>query len=290
MAGRLGLADRRGSRRWPPVALPAASVVERSRDDRSTAVSSVRSYARAMPLVSLVPLPSPLLLLPPLLLVSSSLLAAGQEPSVPPTEADALRGLRLRVLGSASGKAVGAVEEAKQQLADDAFAQDVCSMKGVTCADEHISVVSLRKTGLSGPLPLELQMFSHLKALDVSHNQLDGPIPRWLTNFHSLEKLNLAENRLSGALPLDLSHLTSLDTLIVADNALSGVLPNDLAELYALRRLDLAGNSFTGRIPAAIGALPNLQRANWQHGERPLRPPGCAPCDPSLCLGWLRPS
>ena len=182
-------------------------------------------------------------------------------------EADALRELRRQVGAGQPGKAMSAVEVTKQKLAEQAFAKDVCTMKGVTCADGHVAVVSLRKTGLAGTVPLELQMFSRLKSLDLSHNELSGPIPRWITNFRLLEKLNLAENRLSGGLPVDIGNLGNLDTLIVADNELSGVLPNALSELQALRRLDIAGNGFAGPIPSAIGALPNLQRANWQHGE-----------------------
>lgn len=217
---------------------------------------------------SLLPAPAPaLLLLAVLAGAVETERAADDKQRVPLAEADALRELRRQVGPPQSGKMMSAVEETKQQMAEDAFAKDVCTMKGVTCADGHVTVVSLRKTGLAGALPPELQMFSRLKALDLSHNKLQGPIPRWITNFRLLEKLNLAENRLSGGLPLDLGNLASLDTLIVADNELSGVLPNDLSDLHALRRLDVAGNEFTGQIPTTMGALPNLRRVNWQHGE-----------------------
>ena len=215
----------------------------------------------------LVPAPPAALLLLAVLIAVDTGGAANDEQRVPLAEADALRELRRQVGPVKSDKAMSAVEETKQQMAEDAFAKDVCTMKGVTCADGHVTVVSLRKTGLAGTVPLELQMFSRLKALDLSHNKLQGPIPRWITNFRLLEKLNLAENRLSGGLPVDLGNLANLDTLIVADNGLSGVLPDDLSDLHALRRLDIAGNSFTGRIPSPIAALPNLRRVNWQHGE-----------------------
>lgn len=209
---------------------------------------------------------APVLLILAALVASQTVRSQADEQRVPQTEADALRELRKRVRLS-TGNGVNAVEETKQQMAEDAFKKDVCSMKGANCVDGHVTIVSLRKTGLVGTVPTELQMFPHLRALDLSHNKLDGTIPRWVTNFRLLEKLNLAENRLSGGFPLDIGLVANLDTLILADNALSGVLPSELSELHALRRLDIAGNEFTGQIPVSIGGLPNLRRVNWQHGE-----------------------
>lgn len=118
---------------------------------------------------------------------------------IPDTEADALRDIhrRLPAGAAAADDSLSVVERFKKQMAADDFAKDVCSLKGISCADGHVSVVSLRKQKLGGTVPVELQMFPSLKALDLSHNSLTGTIPRWLTSLRLLEKLNLAENGLT---------------------------------------------------------------------------------------------
>jgi hypothetical protein len=179
-------------------------------------------------------------------------------------EAKALALLRARVRGAVAAEPVDTQLSYWRTIEDEDFAVDPCTMRGVQCDKGHVTVISLRKSGLVGEIPSELRLLPKLTRLDLAHNSLDGPIPSWISEFRSLEKLNLAENSFSGAIPPSVGLLHQLDTLMLAGNQLSGEIPQELGLLSRLTTLSVSGNQLSGRIPSGIGSLP-LRRADWRH-------------------------
>ena len=117
-------------------------------------------------------------------------------------------------------------------------------------------------SGLSGPIPRQLGLFTALGYLDLSRNQLSGPIPPELGRFSGLGLLDLSENQLSGSIPPDLGDLSTLRELHLNENQLSGEIPGELGKLANLERLVLWGNQLTGEIPAWLGVVSRLSYLN----------------------------
>ena len=175
---------------------------------------------------------------------------------------------------------------------------------GVTTDDDgRVVELALFSNGLSGTLPSELGVLSHLvflnlgnnlrivgqippelgnlsslRWLDLSRNQLSGEIPAELGNLTNLQRLNLSQNwqlgGFSGGIPPELGSLSDLQSLNLSYSQLSGEIPPELGSLSNLRWLDLSDNQLTGGIPAALGKLTYLQGRLFGNSLS-----GCIPAD-----------
>ena len=113
--------------------------------------------------------------------------------------------------------------------------------------------------GLTGSLPTELGMLSHLRWLEIGGNsRLTGPIPAALGNLANLESLDLQWNWLTGSIPAALGRLSNLEWLALDRNALTGSVPAELGNLVGLRRLWLHGNLLSGQVPPELGSITGL--------------------------------
>ena len=134
---------------------------------------------------------------------------------------------------------------------------------GITVDDDgRVTVLDLRRNGLTGPIPPELGNLTSLTDLNLAFNGLTGPIPPELGNLTSLKQLNLRWNGLTGPIPPELGNLTSLGNLRLHYNRLTGPIPPELGNLTSLRYLILSDNGLTGPIPPELGSLTNLTGLN----------------------------
>ncbi|KAI3675656.1 hypothetical protein L1987_85248 [Smallanthus sonchifolius] len=106
---------------------------------------------------------------------------------------------------------------------------------------KSLSVLVLRNSRFSGPIPADIGEYQSLTRLDLSFNNLNGQIPRELFNLSRLSFLLLGNNSLNGTLP-DIK-IASLSNIDVSYNELSGTLPSWVNE--ANLQLNLVVNNFT---------------------------------------------
>ncbi|CAA7400828.1 unnamed protein product [Spirodela intermedia] len=73
---------------------------------------------------------------------------------------------------------------------------------GITCSgDGEVTVVSLRKRGLSGSISPEFARLKSLRRILLGGNNITGTIPASLAALPALEELDVSDNQLSGRVP-----------------------------------------------------------------------------------------
>jgi hypothetical protein len=112
--------------------------------------------------------------------------------------------------------------------------EDDCTHYRVICdgSGEHVESLVLDHNKMSGELPANLHVLSHLRMLSLRGNDLHGRIP-------------------------SLAGMTQLEYLELSDNAFDGTLPS-FDDLNAMQSLHIDGTHVEGRIPALSG-MPHLQ-------------------------------
>lgn len=68
---------------------------------------------------------------------------------------------------------------------------DECDWPGVFCFENQVVGLRLRGLGLSGPLPIELQLIDLLSYLGLHYNELSGTIPKQIAALKNLYALEL---------------------------------------------------------------------------------------------------
>ncbi|KAD6454663.1 hypothetical protein E3N88_09369 [Mikania micrantha] len=107
---------------------------------------------------------------------------------------------------------------------------------------DYMSGIDLSSNELTGEIPEELGMLTHILALNLSHNKLSGPIPVSFSNLSQIESLDLSSNSLSGKVPSELIQLTKLEVFDVSYNNLSGRLPERKAQFGTFGKESYEGN------------------------------------------------
>ncbi|KAI3773424.1 hypothetical protein L1987_47951 [Smallanthus sonchifolius] len=114
---------------------------------------------------------------------------------------------------------------------------------------DYISGLDLSCNKLTGEIPEELGMLTHILFLNLSHNRLTGPIPVSFSNLAKIESLDLSSNRLSGNVPSQLVKLTYLEVFNVSHNNLSGRLPEWKAQFATFTMESYEGNPLLCGLP-----------------------------------------
>lgn len=155
--------------------------------------------------------------------------------------------------------------------------------QGLTCSSKcdtpecYIVVIDLNKYGLNGTLPNSLGNFTQLLSLEMSNNiDITGTIPAQLGMLSHLQLLLLDVNKLSGTIPSEIGN-TNLTTLQLEINNLSGTIPAELGQLTNLIGLYLEYNSLNGTIPPSLGNMAQLETLALFRNEL------TGPIPPELC-------
>lgn len=122
---------------------------------------------------------------------------------------------------------------------------------------EEVTHLWLFNNSLSGTIPPEIGLLTHLKSIDLVGNNLVGSIPSSIGNLDKLMGLLLNTNELSGNIPTEIGNLHQLLWVTAFQNQLQGSIPSELGVL-PLWSLQLDANELTGSIPLELGNLTNV--------------------------------
>ncbi|CAJ1939941.1 unnamed protein product [Cylindrotheca closterium] len=122
----------------------------------------------------------------------------------------------------------------------------------------HLTYLNLFQNALTGRIPTEIGKLTSLKAVFFAGNRLTGQIPSEIGELSSLTRLSLPNNNFSGPIPSEIGQLTELIAVRLSDNKLSGTIPSEIGMLTSATRLRINGNSLTGSIPTEIQQLTSL--------------------------------
>ena len=138
-----------------------------------------------------------------------------------------------------------------------------------TDENDNVDTLKLKANGLSGEIPAEIGLLTHLRVLDLSFNDsLAGTIPPEIGNLENLKELELRRNNLSGEIPADIGLLTHLRVLNLSFNdSLAGTIPPEIGNLENLKELELHHNNLTGHIPPEIANLTRLNVLDFHHNQ-----------------------
>ncbi|XWS72115.1 hypothetical protein CRYUN_Cryun02cG0012700 [Craigia yunnanensis] len=142
---------------------------------------------------------------------------------------------------------------------------DVCSYKGVFCADPQgamdsasgpfVAGIDLNHANLQGILVRELSVLTDISILHLNSNRFSGTVPDTFKDLSSLQELDLSNNHFSGPFPIVTLYIPNLVYLDLRFNSFSGAVPEDLFN----KRLDaiiLNNNQFEGELPQNLGNSP----------------------------------
>ena len=138
-----------------------------------------------------------------------------------------------------------------------------------TDEDDNVDKLKLKVNGLTGEIPAEVGLLTHLRVLNLSFNDsLAGTIPPEIGNLENLEELELNHNGLTGEIPAEVGLLTHLRVLNLSFNdSLAGTIPPEIGNLENLEELELRHNDLTGEIPAEVGLLTHLRVLNLSFND-----------------------
>ncbi|OVA19091.1 Protein kinase domain [Macleaya cordata] len=131
----------------------------------------------------------------------------------------------------------------------------------------HLQYLNLSWNNLRSRLPPELGYFQNLSMLDLRNNVIYGSIPEDLCESKSLAILQLDGNSITGLIPEEIGNCSSLYLLSLSNNSLNGPIPKTLSRLKKLKILNLELNELTGEIPQELGGLNNLLAVNISYNR-----------------------
>ncbi|XP_041006878.1 leucine-rich repeat extensin-like protein 4 [Juglans microcarpa x Juglans regia] len=176
-----------------------------------------------------------------------------------------------------------AIKDDPLKILDTWVGSDVCSYKGVFCADSQdemdaptglvvVAGIDLNKANLKGTLVKELSFLTDISLLHLNSNRFSGTIPNTFRDLSSLQELDLSNNLFSGPFPVVTLYIPDLLYLDLRFNKFSGPLPEDLFNKN-LDAIFLNNNQFEGQLPQNLGNSPasviNLANNNFS-GNIPI--------------------
>ena len=108
---------------------------------------------------------------------------------------------------------------------------------------------------ISGTLPSEIGLLSHLLDLALSSTSFQGTLPSELYGLYQLQDLRLDHCNFTGTVSPQISQMVGLQNLILAGNSFQGELPTGMGKLTALINAQLQDNGFVGAVPEAMCLL-----------------------------------
>ncbi|XP_059432394.1 leucine-rich repeat extensin-like protein 6 [Corylus avellana] len=158
-----------------------------------------------------------------------------------------------------------AIKEDPMGILDTWVGSDVCSYKGVFCADSQdemdaspdpvVAGIDLNHANLQGTLVKELSFLTDISLFHLNSNRFSGTVPDTFTDLSSLQELDLSNNLFSGPFPAATLYIPNLVYLDIRFNKFSGPLPEDLFNKQ-LDALFLNNNQFEGELPQNLGNSP----------------------------------
>ncbi|CAJ1957024.1 unnamed protein product [Cylindrotheca closterium] len=114
--------------------------------------------------------------------------------------------------------------------------------------------------GLSGPIPIELSVFSELREFALLDNRMQGSLPElFKENESQLRVLRLENSGLEGTIPPGFLNKSPVESLVLSGLKIVGSIPEDIYDLTGLQQLYLNENAdLTGSISPSINKLSNL--------------------------------
>jgi hypothetical protein len=157
----------------------------------------------------------------------------------------------------------GTVPKAETDFSDSKWLNPVhvCGWDFLVCDNSVGNVVtelSVESMRLSGSIPSELALLTHLVSIEFAGNNLGGKIPSALWSMTQLQVFHLGPNELTGTISSDLSKLHNLTSLVLGSNYFSGTLPKEIGQLTRLKHIEVSEMfELTGPFPDASN-LTNL--------------------------------
>ncbi|KAI3952920.1 hypothetical protein MKX01_028612 [Papaver californicum] len=131
----------------------------------------------------------------------------------------------------------------------------------------HLQYLNISWNELHSTLHLEQGYFPELSMLDLRNNAIYGSIPEDLCESKDLAILQLDGNSMTGSIPEEIGNCSSLYLLSLSNNSLHGSIPKTLSKLKKLKVLNLELNELTGEIPQELGGLTNLVAVNVSYNR-----------------------
>ncbi|PRQ46737.1 putative leucine-rich repeat-containing, plant-type, leucine-rich repeat domain, L [Rosa chinensis] len=162
------------------------------------------------------------------------------------------------------GRAYTALQAWKSAISDDPtkvldtwVGPDVCSYKGVFCADSEdgqtfVAGIDLNHANLKGILVKELSFLTEMSLIHLNSNRFSGTIPDTFTDLNSLQELDLSNNQFSGPFPTTTLYIPNLIYLDLRFNNFTGSIPDELFNKN-LDAIFLNNNQFEGELPQSLG-------------------------------------
>ena len=166
-------------------------------------------------------------------------------------------------------------------LVTAAYAPDVCSLTGENAGlcdgTNGLEYVELINHFLTGEVPSEIGLLTHVLELKFSLNSLTGTLPSEIGNLSKLRYLSLWKNSLSGTIPTEVGRFTQpyFRSFNLAYNYFSGSVPSQMGQMSNVLDMLLEDNDISGTVPTELGGLLGcrdlyLQR-NWISGTVPTQ-------------------
>ena len=126
---------------------------------------------------------------------------------------------------------------------------------------EHLEVLIVDRTMLSGTIPDEVFGMKNLTTLIISQSKFEGTIPDLFGATPKLQAIVIQSSHvgnivldpaINGTIPQSIFSLTKLQSLTLQFNKLSGTIPDRFNNAPYLAQIALNNNAFTGTIPATL--------------------------------------
>mmetsp|Transcript_10456 Transcript_10456/g.19111 ORF Transcript_10456/g.19111 Transcript_10456/m.19111 type:complete len:195 (+) Transcript_10456:568-1152(+) len=125
---------------------------------------------------------------------------------------------------------------------------------------KHLEYFNAAGNHLSGVLPNDADVLSHLQGLYLNYNKLEGKIPPFIGNLTYLSELGLGPNYFSGSLPSTFGRLENLEILHVQGNFLTGSIPKEYSNLSNAVAMNFGMNrELSGSVPVGMCRLATLE-------------------------------
>ncbi|CAB9510761.1 leucine Rich Repeat [Seminavis robusta] len=117
----------------------------------------------------------------------------------------------------------------------------------------HLQLILLSHTSIAGTIPSEIGLATQLTEFRAAYSNMEGTLPKELyAKLTDLVAFVVNDCNFSGTISPLLGRLTGLQWLSLSNNNFDGTIPNEIESLTDMRRLEVNGNQFTGTVPVSV--------------------------------------